>query len=54
LYERFLLLLRTYGITVEAGEFGATMDVELVNDGPVTLYLEREAGRAPEGADPVT
>ena len=28
---------------VETGEFGAMMDVELVNDGPVTLWLEREA-----------
>jgi D-tyrosyl-tRNA(Tyr) deacylase len=28
---------------VETGEFGAMMDVELVNDGPVTLFLEREA-----------
>ncbi|HET9775933.1 MAG TPA: D-aminoacyl-tRNA deacylase [Gemmatimonadaceae bacterium] len=26
---------------VETGEFGAMMDVELVNDGPVTLWLER-------------
>ena len=31
------------GITVETGEFGAMMDVELVNDGPVTIWLEREA-----------
>ena len=41
LYERFLTLLRERGATVEAGEFGATMDVELVNDGPVTLWLEK-------------
>ena len=41
LYERFLALLRERGTTVEAGEFGAMMDVELVNDGPVTLWLER-------------
>lgn len=46
LYERFLLLLREQGATVESGEFGAMMDVELVNDGPVTLWLEREAGTA--------
>lgn len=43
LYERFLFLLRQRGIAVESGEFGAMMDVELVNDGPVTLWLEREA-----------
>ncbi|MFL5463128.1 MAG: D-aminoacyl-tRNA deacylase [Gemmatimonadaceae bacterium] len=41
LYERFLATLRERGITVESGEFGAMMDVELVNDGPVTLWLER-------------
>lgn len=41
LYERFLALLRATGRRVETGEFGAMMDVELVNDGPVTLILER-------------
>ena len=41
LYERFLDLLRERGVRVETGEFGAMMDVELVNDGPVTLWLER-------------
>ena len=41
LYERFLATLRERGLKVESGEFGAMMDVELVNDGPVTLWLER-------------
>jgi D-tyrosyl-tRNA(Tyr) deacylase len=41
LYERFVALLRARGAPVETGEFGAMMDVELVNDGPVTLWLER-------------
>ena len=41
LYERFVSLLRGRGLRVETGEFGAMMDVELVNDGPVTLLLER-------------
>ena len=41
LYERFVHLLRTRGLPVQTGEFGAMMDVELVNDGPVTLVLER-------------
>jgi D-tyrosyl-tRNA(Tyr) deacylase len=41
LYERFVALLRTRCATVETGEFGAMMEVELVNDGPVTLWLER-------------
>jgi len=41
LYERFVQRLREAGLRVETGEFGAMMDVELVNDGPVTLWLER-------------
>jgi len=41
LYEQFAALLRERNITVATGEFGAMMDVELVNDGPVTLWLER-------------
>lgn len=41
LYDRFLAALRERGLKVESGEFGAMMDVELVNDGPVTLWLER-------------
>jgi D-tyrosyl-tRNA(Tyr) deacylase len=41
LYERFLGMLRATGRPVQTGEFGAMMDVELVNDGPVTLILER-------------
>ena len=41
LYESFVAALRGKGLRVETGEFGAMMDVELVNDGPVTLWLER-------------
>ena len=41
LYERFLAFLREAGGPVEAGEFGAMMEVALVNDGPVTIWLER-------------
>lgn len=41
LYERFIQLLRERAIEVATGEFGAMMDVELVNDGPVTLWLEK-------------
>jgi len=44
LYEKFVALLREKAagkIPVETGEFGAMMEVELVNDGPVTLLLER-------------
>lgn len=43
LYERFVAAFRARGIQTETGEFGAMMDVELVNDGPVTLWLERSA-----------
>jgi D-tyrosyl-tRNA(Tyr) deacylase len=41
LYERFLDALRAEGVPVESGRFAAMMDVELVNDGPVTLILDR-------------
>ena len=41
LYDEFIALLRAKGVRVESGEFGSMMDVELVNDGPVTLWLER-------------
>lgn len=41
LYQSFVGALRSRGFRVETGEFGAMMDVELVNDGPVTLWLER-------------
>ena len=41
LYESFVAALRSKQLRVESGEFGAMMDVELVNDGPVTLWLER-------------
>ena len=41
LYEKFVALFRAAGLTVATGEFGAMMDVDLVNDGPVTLWLEK-------------
>jgi D-aminoacyl-tRNA deacylase len=41
LYDRFLDALRGMGMTVAAGEFGADMLVEIHNDGPVTLILDR-------------
>lgn len=40
LYERFCDELRVHGVPVETGVFGAKMDVELVNDGPVTIVLD--------------
>ena len=41
LYERFVAALRGRGLTVATGEFGADMQVEIHNDGPVTLILDR-------------
>jgi D-aminoacyl-tRNA deacylase len=40
LYERFKTVLRAEGLVVEQGRFGADMQVALVNDGPVTIWLE--------------
>ncbi|MGO4546161.1 D-aminoacyl-tRNA deacylase [Paenibacillus sp. 2TAB23] len=40
LYDSFNETLRAMGLTVETGRFGAMMDVELVNSGPVTIILE--------------
>jgi len=39
-YERFCEALRTMGVPVETGVFGARMEVELANDGPVTIVLD--------------
>jgi len=41
LYERFIAALRARGLEVATGEFGADMQVEIHNDGPVTLLLDR-------------
>ncbi len=43
LYERFVAALRSRGLEVATGEFGADMQVEIHNDSPVTLILERSA-----------
>jgi len=40
LYEHFLSLVRSRDVKVESGEFGAMMEVEIVNDGPVTIILD--------------
>lgn len=45
LYEQSLVAIRAAGVTrVEAGEFAADMQVELVNDGPVTILLDSRKG----------
>ena len=41
LVERFVELLRGHGVPTQTGEFGAHMQVEIHNDGPVTVWLER-------------
>jgi D-aminoacyl-tRNA deacylase len=40
LYQHFLSLVRGGDVTVESGEFGAAMELELCNDGPVTIILD--------------
>lgn len=44
LFDRFVTELRGRGVPVETGVFGAMMEVELVNDGPVTLLWDSSAG----------
>jgi len=43
LYEAFINAIRAHGIPTATGRFGAMMQVELVNDGPVTLIIEKES-----------
>jgi D-tyrosyl-tRNA(Tyr) deacylase len=44
LYEAFCRDLRNLGIVVETGRFATHMEVDLLNDGPVTLWLDSQAG----------
>lgn len=41
LVNRFIELLRGYGVPTQTGKFGAHMEVEIHNDGPVTIWLEK-------------
>lgn len=41
LVDRFVELLREHGVPTQTGKFGAHMEVEIHNDGPVTIWLER-------------
>ena len=52
LFERFCEALEQAGVRVERGVFRAHMEVELVNDGPVTLCVESPARAAPGGGLP--
>jgi D-tyrosyl-tRNA(Tyr) deacylase len=47
LYERFVAALREQGLVVATGTFRAMMEVELVNDGPVTVLLDPQEAQAP-------
>ncbi len=40
LYERFVEMVRAEGIPVETGSFGASMEVTIINDGPVTIIMD--------------
>lgn len=42
LYDQFNQLLRDQGVTVGTGIFGASMEVEIINDGPVTILLDTD------------
>ena len=46
IYERFTTELEARGVTVGRGVFGAEMEVELVNDGPMTIWLDSQAREA--------
>lgn len=50
LYHEFVAALRTLGLSVATGRFGAHMEVEIVNDGPVTLALTSAEGPWPADA----
>lgn len=43
LYEKFCAILAGLGVSVRMGEFGAHMEIESVNDGPVTLWLDTDS-----------
>ncbi len=43
LFDQFVAALREQGVTVAEGEFGAAMQVDILNDGPVTLILDTAA-----------
>jgi len=43
IYEKFIENLRAWGLKVQTGQFQALMEVDLINDGPVTFILEKKA-----------
>ena len=53
LYEAFAAALRDLGINVQTGVFGARMELELVNDGPVTIILDTSSSRRHQEGAPL-
>lgn len=49
LYERFLAALRAKGVPVKSGVFAADMEVEIINDGPVTIWLDSRENKRQAG-----
>ena len=49
LYEHYVTALEARGVLTETGRFGANMQVELINDGPVTLWLDTQQLMRPKG-----
>ncbi len=47
LVDAYVAALRTHGVQVETGVFGAMMQVSLINDGPVTIWLDSDLYREP-------
>ena len=45
LYNLFVIKLKQSGLNIATGKFGAMMEVDIVNDGPVTLILERDVSQ---------
>ena len=45
LYEKFNTALKAYDVEVKTGEFGTDMEVEIINDGPVTIIYESQDGK---------
>jgi D-aminoacyl-tRNA deacylase len=48
LYQQFVRGLKLLGLTVATGQFGADMQIELINNGPVTILLEAETQLPPK------
>ncbi|MDD4052556.1 MAG: D-aminoacyl-tRNA deacylase [candidate division Zixibacteria bacterium] len=46
MYRRFVQLLAGSGLTVASGQFGAKMEVEIINDGPVTILLDDDPAQS--------